>query len=164
MNKLQRTLLVGVSVLTLGVTGLSIGASASALSGDTDGQASLIDKIASTFNIDKTKLQEVFKADREERMAEMKTERAGALKSALDEGKLTQEQYDHIVSKQNEIDSMMGSLEDQTSEQRQAIRDKMGELRDWFEEQNLDVRDLGIGFGRGHGGPGGPRGMDSEKD
>lgn len=166
MNKLQRTLLVGVGVATLGLTGVSVGANASALSGESSGQSSLIDKIASTFNIDKTKLKEVFQADREERHAEMKAERTEALKTALSEGTLTQEQYDHIVAANNEVDALMntsGSPEDQTDEQREAIKTKMDELRDWFEEQNLDVRDLGIGFGRGHGGPGGMRG-DAGKD
>ena len=156
MNKLKRTLIIGAGVASIGVAGITGVASASALtSTDSSASTSLIDKLASKFNLNKSDVQAVFDANRTEHQAAMKTERTAALKTALSDGKITQVQYDHIVNAQVEIDALVeasGPREDQSDETKTAIKAKFDALRSWFKEQNLSPKDLGLG-----GGPGGPR-------
>lgn len=166
MKKMKTALMVGVGVSTIGLAGLS-GAnlvSAATTSTTSSGETSIVDKIASKFGLDKAKVQAVFDEERESRIADMKTERAEALKQAVTDKKITQDQADHITSAWKEIDDLRGTTKpsDESDTTRQQIRDKMDELHDWLDEQNIDLKDIG-GFGR-HGGPGGmhggPRGGD----
>lgn len=156
MNKLKRTLIIGAGVASVGVAGLAGVATTSALTAsDSSTGTSLIDKLVTKFNLNKDEVQAVFDAERTEHMAEMKAERAEALKTALSDGKLTQVQYDYIVNAQVEIDALIeasGSREDQSDEEKAAIKEKFETLRDWFKDQNLNLRDLGISPGHGRGG------------
>jgi predicted homoserine dehydrogenase-like protein len=157
MNKLQKTLILGAGVASIGVAGAVGVTSASALtSTDSSTGTSLIDKLVSKFNLSKADVQAVFDADRTEHQATMKADRTAALKTALTEGKLTQVQYDYIVKAQAEIDTLMdaaGDRDSQTDAQKSAIKKKMDALRDWIKVQNLTPENLGLGFGRGKGGP-----------
>jgi len=161
MNKLKRTLIIGAGVASVGIAGLAGVATTSALTAtDGDSGTSIIDKLVSKFGLNKDEVKAVFDENRNEHMASMKADRAEALKTALSDGKLSQQQYDHIVAVQAEIDKLIessGTREDQTDEQRSAIKAKFDELRTWFDDQNIDVKDLGIGGGPGGRGDHGPR-------
>lgn len=162
MNKLKRTLIIGAGVASVGIAGLAGVATTSALtSTEGDGSTSIIDKLVSKFGLNKDEVKAVFDENRSERMADIKADRAEALKTALSDGKISQAQYDHIVTAQVEIEALIdssGPREDQTDEQRAAIKAKFDELRTWFDDQNIDVKDLGIGGGPGGRGGHGPRG------
>lgn len=159
MNKLKRTLIIGAGIASVGVAGLAGVATTSALTAvDNSTGTSLIDRLATKFNLNKDEVKAVFEAERAEHRAEMKAERSEALKTALSDGKITQVQYDYIVTTQTEIDALIeaaGTREDQSEEERAAIKAKFDTLRDWMKEQNLTPSDLGLGFGHGRGGPGG---------
>jgi hypothetical protein len=156
MNKLKRTLIIGAGVASVGVAGLTGVATTSALTAsDNSTGTSLIDKLVTKFNLNKDEVEAVFQAERAEHKAEMKAERSEALKMALNNGKLTQAQYDYILNAHVEIDALIeaaGSRDEQSDEEKAAIKEKFEALRGWFKEQDLNLRDLGIG--RGHGGGG----------
>lgn len=162
MKQVKKGLLVGASVATVGMS--SFGMAAAATSSSTNPDNSLVSKIASKFNLDKSEVQAVFDENHQERMQEMKTKRAEALKQAVTDGKLTQKQADHITAVWKQIDSLMGDKrpDQQSSATRKAIKTKMDNLRTWAKNQGIDLSSIeGLGGPRGgHGGHG--RGQDSE--
>lgn len=156
MNTLKRTLILGAGVATVGVAGLAGLTTASALTNtDNSTGTSIIDKLASKFNLNKDEVKAVFDEDRAQHQADMKAKRTEVLKTALSDGKITQAQYDHIVAAQKEIDTLMdsaGGPDEQSDETKAAIKSKLDALRSWMKEQNLTPRDLGLGIGlHGHG-------------
>lgn len=155
-SRLKQSLLAGAAVATigLGVAGAGI---ASAANDTTGGQSSLIEKLASKFNLNKDEVAAVFTADRQEHQAQRQAEQTQRVAQAVTDGKLTQAQADHITAAQKEIQTLMGTTDpgQQTSEQRASIRTKMDALRTWATENNVSFEYLGPG---GHGGPGGPDG------
>jgi predicted homoserine dehydrogenase-like protein len=99
----------------------------------------------------------VFDANRTAHQADRKADQAAALKAALTSGKITQAQYDYIVTAQGEIDTLMqasGSIKDQTDATKAAIKAKLDALHSWFTSQKIDPQAIGIMVG-GHGGHGG---------
>ena len=134
-----------VSLAGAGVAGTNI---ASAMTDKTsDRESSLVDAIASKFNLNKTEVQKVFDEQRDARHAEMQQKRLDYLRKALNDKKITQSQYDHIVKAWDDIDKLMkesGDPRDMTSDQRQAIKDKMDELKKWLKDQNINLKSLGV--------------------
>lgn len=164
MQRLKKTLLVGATVATFGLS--SLGIASAATSSSTDGSTSLVDKIASTFNLDKSKVQAVFDEDRTTHETQMKADRATALKQAVTDGKLTQTQADYITKAWADIDALHSTDGTKpTDAQREAMKAKMDALRTWLSDQKIDLQSIdGLGgFGR-HGGFGGPRGGDGSSN
>jgi hypothetical protein len=162
MKAVKKSMLVGAGVVTIGLAGLSGAGIASAATGTTStGSDTLVDKIASTFHLDKSKVQAVVDADRQSHIADMEAKRATALKQAVTDGKITQAQADHITAAWKEIDDLRGTTkpESMSTTTRDQIKQKMDDLRTWLKDQNIDLRSIaGLGgHGRGHGhGFGGP--------
>ena len=152
---LKKSVLVGASVATfaLGAGGMGL---ASAVSNSNDGGGtSLVDKIASKFNLNKADVQAVFDQDRADRRAQHEANFKDRLAQAVTDGKLTQAQADHITAAMAEIDNLRGDTPpDQLSDSlRQQIRSKMDDLRQWAKDNNIDMHLLGSG-GHHFGGPG----------
>lgn len=149
---------------TVGLAGLATatiaGAETSSTSSDNP-MSSLVDKIASTFNLDKSKVQAVFDANRTEQEAKRDEERATKLQSYVDDGTITAAQKTAIEAKLKELkaerEANKDSMKDLTEDERKAKMDaNRSALQTWATEQGLDLSKLqGIFFG-GHGG--GPRG------
>ncbi|MEO6513107.1 MAG: hypothetical protein ABIR37_00315 [Candidatus Saccharimonadales bacterium] len=161
MQIVKKSLLVGAGVATIGLAGLSgAGIASAATTTSTTGNGSLVDKISSTFHLDKSKVQAVFDADRQSHKADMEAKRTAALKQAVTDNKLTQAQADHITAAWKEIDALRGTTkpDDMSSTTRDQIKQKMTDLRDWLKAQNIDLRSIdglgGRGHGHGFGGPG----------
>ena len=159
-HNIKRTLVVGATVATLGIAGLAGAGMASA--DNTAGGTSLIEKLATKFNLNQDEVKAVFEADRTERHAQMQADQAERLAQAVTDGKLTQAQADHITAAQKELESLRGtggpgSMDEAT---RTAVKEKMDALRTWAEENNVDMAYVGRGGhgGPGGGGPGGPGG------
>ena len=159
MNRAKNALLIGIGVASIGVAGVGVAANTFATTQTNNGQSSLIDALVKKFNLNKTDVQKVFDEQHSVHQTEMKTARETALKQALSDKKINQEQYDHIVAAWKEIDTAMdaaGTPESQTSEQHNTIKTKMDALRDWMKQQNITPENIGLPKpgGRGHGGPG----------
>lgn len=149
----KQTILAGATIATLGLglaTGVGMASAATSSSG-----SSLVDKISSTFNLDKSKVQAVFDADRSEHQAQMKADQASRLAAAVKAGTITQAQSDYITNAQGEIEALMQKTEpgQEDDATRQSIHAKIEALRTWAQQNNVDESLIGPG---GHGGPGGP--------
>lgn len=165
---MKRHLAIAATAATIGIAGLGAGAASAATNNSatkTDPMSSLVDKIASKFNLNKTEVQQVF----DEQRTAMETEREQTAKDRLaqlvKDGKLTQAQADAITAKRAELqkqrEANKDSFKDKTEAERKAEMDKRKtELEAWAKQQGIDTKYLRLvmGGGHGHGGPGGPRG------
>ncbi len=153
MKRIKTAVMVGASVASIGIAGVGVASAATTSTTNTDPSSSLVDEIASKFNLDKTKVQAVFDQDRADHKAQMQTKRAAALKQAVTDGKLTQAQADHMTAAWADIDKLMDgtSPDKQSDATRTAIKQKMDDLRTWEKAQNLDLRSIVELGGPGHG-------------
>lgn len=164
MKTFSKSLVVASIVGMVGAGGVATATVVGAESGtnaSTDPMSSLVDKIASTFNIDKSKLQTLFDEDREAREVEREKQQSERLQSLVDDGTITSAQKTAIEAKIAEMkkgreankDDFMNLSED---ERKAKMEEKRTELEAWAKEQGLDLTKLRGVLG-GHGGPGGPR-------
>lgn len=155
---------IAVSLAALGlVTALGVGTVAAA-----DGQTgtTLVDKIASRFNLKKEDVQQVFDQQRSEHQQSREQAEAKRLQAAVDAGKLTAEQRDKIVAKRAELKTAMeserDSMKDKTPAERAALKAafdaKRAELKQWEADNGIPAGYLSGPGGLGHRG-GGMRGM-----
>lgn len=154
---MRKALVVSGIVGTVGLAGLASAVSVSAATDTSksgDPMSSLVDKIASRFSLDKSKVQAVFDEERAVHQAERQHAMKDRLATAVKDGKLTQGQADKIAAKQAEMKTFMESLKDKTRDQRhQAMEAKRNELKKWATENNIPEEYIGpAGHGRGFGG------------
>lgn len=174
MNLPQKTLVIGGILGTVGVSALVGGNMVSAESSDsastgTDPMSSLVDKIASKFNLNKTEVQAVVDEQRTTMEAERESKRAEKLQALVDAGTITAAQKTAIEAKIKEMhterESEKGSFKDLTDDQRKVkMEEKKTELEAWAKEQGIDLAKLDgvlMGGGHGRGGPGGPEKVES---
>lgn len=152
---------------TVGIAGLTtfgIANAETSSSSSDNPMSSLVDKIASTFNLDKSKVQEVFDAERTEHETQREAKQAEKLQALVDDGTITAAQKTAIETKIKEMkaerEANKDSLKDLSDEERKAKMDeKRSALETWATEQGLELSDLKGILGGGPGGHGGgPRG------
>jgi TolA-binding protein len=160
MNNLAKSLVVAGIVGAIGTSAFLSASSANAESGSETSSgpmSSLIDRIASTFNIDKSKLQTLFDDEKEIRESERTSERSERLQALVDDGTISATQKSAIEAKIDEMkneretnrDDLKNLSED---ERREKMEEKRSELEAWANSQNLNLNDLRGILG---GGPGG---------
>lgn len=156
----KRTIVAGATVATLGLG--VIGAANATTNNTSDTGTSLIDKIATTFNVNRDQVAALFTADRQEHEAQMQADQAARLAQAVTDGKLTQAQADYITNAQKDIQALRDSSQpgQETDAQRTEMKTKMDALRSWATTNNVDEQYIG----GGHGGPdgGGPGGAPAD--
>ena len=140
--KIPKSLLVAGAIATLGLAGATgLGVASAATSSATNG-TSIVDRLASKFNLKKEDVQAVFDEDHAAHEAEHRQEVSDRLQKLVDEGKITAEQKTKIEAKQKELQAEHDT--DKTS------------LETWAKENGIDMQYLRMGGGpggRGHGGP-----------
>ncbi len=122
-----------------------------------DSGSSLVDKIASKFNLNKDEVQKVFDENRAAHEAEHEQDFKDKLATLVKEGKITQAQSDKIQAKHDEMkadrDKNMESFKNMTEDERKAAMDaKRDELKQWAQDNGIDESYLMPMRG---GGPGG---------
>lgn len=149
---IKRSLLVGATVATVSLGGLA-GVGIASAATDTSSGTTLAERIASKFNLSQDDVQAVIDEDREARQAEREAEQKEKLAEAVTNGKLTQEQADHITSVLDEIKILRGDtgMKDLSDEIKDQIKEKMDTLRDWADDNNIDKQYV-MGMRGGHGG------------
>jgi membrane protein involved in colicin uptake len=166
VKTLTKSLVVASIVGTFGLGGLATAGIANAESStnsSTDPMSSLVEKIASTFNIDKSKVQSLFDENRTEREAARVKQQETELQKLVDAGTITAAQKTAIEAKLAELkkerEADKDTMKDLTDAERKAKMDeKRTELESWAKEQGLDLTKLKGILGGGHGGSGGPGG------
>lgn len=165
MKTVTKSLIAAGIVATAGAGGLVTAniASAETSSSNTDTpMSSLIDKISSTFNVDKSKVQALFDEEKNSREAEREKMQTERLQKFVDDGTITAAQKSAIEKKiaemKTERESSREEMKNLTDEERKEKMDeKKTELESWAKEQGLDLAKLKGVLGGGHGGLGGPR-------
>ena len=162
---IKKSLLVAGAVTTMtaaGITGMGVASAATSGTGSSDdGTSSLVDKLASKFNLDKSDVQAVFDEERTERQAERQQEIEERLTQAVTDGKITEDQKDKILAKMKEMESQRESnhdkFKDMTEDERhEAMKSEMDSLKTWADENDIPMEYLGMHMHIRDGGPGGP--------
>ncbi len=114
----------------------------------------LVNAIAQKFNLNPSDVQQVFDQQRQQMQQQMQANLQQHEKTFLDQavknGKLTQDQEDKIIAKQQELQSFMQGLQGKSSADRQsAIKTEMSALAQWAKDNNIPHQYLRMGFGRG---------------
>lgn len=144
--RLKKALLVTGAASTIGLSSMvgvvSAQASTDTLKDNSAGQ-SLVDKIATKFNLNKDDVQKVFDQDREEHRQEMQQKLEDRLSKAVSDGKITEQQKTLILNKVQEMQSNKESLKDKTPEERRSLmKAKHDELTQWAKDNNIPLQYL----------------------
>ncbi len=148
-----------------GATGVAVANAASTTNGG-DRMGSLVDALASKFNLNKSDVKAVFDANREQMQAQHEQDIKDKVAQLVTDGKLTQAQADVLNAKraelQKEREANRTADQDLTADQRKAkMTERRTALETWLKEQGIDMKYsyLLMGGHGGHGGPGGMHGM-----
>ena len=138
-----------------GVLGLSSVSAEETTDSKSDPMSSLVDKIASKFNLKEEEVQAVFDEHKDEMQAKHKSKIEERLNTAVSEGKLTQDQKNKILAKLEELKNDRpdkSELENKSPEEIKALMEqKRSELEAWAEQNDIPKEHLRF---VGHGGPG----------
>ena len=147
-------------ITTAGITGVGIANAASTTTNSTNPMSSLVDAIASKFNLNKSDVQAVFDQQRTQMEANREAEVKKEVAQLVTDGKITQAQADAINAKRAEVQKEREANKD-TTKTREEMKSQMDvkrtELEQWAKDNGISTDYLRyvMGGGRGHGGPGG---------
>lgn len=146
-------------IATAGVTGVGIANAATTSTTSTNPMSSLVDAIASKFNLNKSDVQAVFDAQRTQMQAEREAQIKEEVAQLVTDGKITQAQADKINAKRAELQKKREANKDSTKtreEMKTEMDAKKTELEQWAKDNGISTDYLRyvMGGGRGHGGPG----------
>ena len=148
--KLQKPLLVlgAVTGITVaGLTGLGVASAASS-----SGQDSIIDKLASRFNLNRDEVAAVFQEAKTEHQAERQQKLDDRLAQAVKDGKITEEQKAKILAKLDELRKAQDTWKDKTPEERMAAKQELhSQLQQWAKDNGIPLEFLMPMRGHGHG-------------
>lgn len=139
---IKKTLLVLGAVSGVGlasVAGLGVAAAAT----NSHDKGSLVERVASKFNLDKGEVGAVFEEHRAERQAEHHQSLEDRLNRAVKDGKLTEEQKTKILAKLEELKAARQEWrENPSQEHSKDIRELHSSLKKWAKENNVPVHYL----------------------
>lgn len=152
MNKKTLLAIAGIAILGSAVLGSS-GAFAQTTTESQNPVNSLVQKLATKFNLNQNEVQAVFDEAHLERNAQRKTQVESQLAQWVSEGKITEAQKQLILQKTQELqaehESNRGNLtREQHSAQKAA---KHAELQSWAEQNGIDTQYLMLISGKGFG-------------
>lgn len=156
MNAKKPLIVAGVAT-TLAVGGMSLVSADTTSSSSDNPMSSLVDAIASKFNLKKSDVQAVVDANRQQHEQQRQQKMTDKLNQLVSDGKLTSAQKDLIVAKQAEVKTFMDSLKGKSeSDRRSAMKTERDNLKSWAQQHNIPTQDLRFVMPFGHGGRGGP--------
>ncbi len=151
-TKILATLAIAFGTISTGVFSFVGNASAA----NTDSHTSLIERLVSKFNLNKSDVEGTFNEHRAEKQAKMQERFTERLDKAVEEGKITEAQKSLILAKHEELrKEREASLEiwrGMTREERKASMEKRREELDaWRKANNIPEGIFGLGMGKGRG-------------
>lgn len=152
MTKGQKTALIGLGVA------IGVGITATGLVSAADGARNyppMIESIIEKYNLNEEEVHDFIEENREElreeRHAERETRFTENLSSAIENGKLTQEQADAWTAKHEEFKAQRTDM----VENRGQVKGHREEMEQWMESQGINPADVvpeqQAGFGQGMG-------------
>lgn len=160
---MKKQLAIAGVAAAIGLSGIGAGVAHAATnsSTNTDPMSSLVDKIATKFNLNKSDVQQVFDQQRTEMQAQQDQKVKDDLAQLVKDGKLTQAQSDAITAKRAELEKTREAnrttMQSMSDTDRKAAMDKQkSELEAWANQQGIDTQYLRYVMGHGPGGHGGP--------
>ncbi len=154
MQSLSKKVIIPMAAIAVIGAGAFGVAQVSAATDTANPQASLIQKLADTFHVDKSKVQAVFDENKTERQAAHQATYEAKLAQAVTDGKLTAAQKDLVLAEHNKLAAEMKAAATDTNADRRAAMEKIRqESTDWAKANNVDAKWL-----MGPGGPGGRHG------
>lgn len=165
MKKQLITAGIVAAVGTAGVVGSGVANAQSGTTSTTNPMSSLVDAVASKFNLNKADVQKVFDEQRTQLEAEREQEIKDELAQLVRDGKLTQAQVDKITAKRAEMKQEREAARSNTSQSRETMKKELdanrSELETWAKDNGIATKYLHFVIGGGHHG--GPRG-DTQTD
>lgn len=156
MNK-KATIMMAAAISAIGLGSGAVVQRAFAHDGGTPD--TLINKLATKFNLDKTEVQKVFEEDRAEKVAALEEKVTDRLEQAVLDGDITATQKDLIIAKQAEVKTRMEEIKnmEDAATKKAAIQKLREEMRTWAEANGITLKNLlplsmkmhGPGHGRG---------------
>lgn len=152
-----------IILASLGTGAILTVAGMGAVSAQGDSSSSLVDKLSTKFNLNKTEVQKVFDEEHAARAAEHKQKLEERLTQAVKDGKLSEEQKTKILAKFDEEKSFRELLKNKSEDERKAaMKQHRLDLQQWAADNDIDVKLLK--FGHKHGGHREGTGMEKPAD
>lgn len=156
MQKPKISTMLVAGGIALGLAGASAGAIHAASTNTNSPMGNLVNAIASKFNLNPSDVQQVFDQQHAQMEAQHLQNFKDQLSLAVKDGKLTQDQMDKILAKQQELktqaDSNKTAFEGKTPQEiRTLIEAQRTALDQWAKDNNIPTQYLRFGFGGGRG-------------
>lgn len=143
----------------IGVAAGLTAAGMNAVFAETDGSTptnpmtSLVQAIATKFNLSESDVQQVFNEQHELMQQERQQAFADRVSEAVEDGTLTQEQADTILAKVDELEANKPTQDDSLTpeERHEQMQEALDGLREWAKENEIPREFVPM---LGHGGPG----------
>lgn len=149
-----------IILASLGAGAILTVAGMGAVSAQGSNSNSLVDKLSSKFNLNKSEVQKVFDEEHTARAAEHKQKLEERLTQAVKNGKITEDQKGKILAKFDEEKTFRDSLKDKSEDERKAaMKQHRLDMQQWAADNDIDLRMIHLGP---HGG--GHPGMDKPDD
>lgn len=148
---MKKSLLVPALALTMAGTVL-FATQSFAQESTTDPQATLVQKIAEKFNLNKEDVQAVFDETRKTQESKRQQKFESRLDQAVKDGKITEDQKKMILEKMSSMkanrEAEMEKLKSMTPEERKAaMKDHKDDLKTWANENGIDLKSILGEFG-----------------
>ncbi len=158
-----------VTVLGAGILSASTAFAQQSTTSEQDPMSSLVQKIATKFNLSQDDVQAVFDEEHEERHTQMEANFEQQLSQYVSDGKITEQQKQLIIEKRKEMASERESSKDNfknlsEDERKTQMNAKKTELEAWAKENGIDLQYLMPKGGRGGPGMAGHGGFGQGKD
>jgi hypothetical protein len=157
---LPKKVLIPMAAVALVVAGAYGASRTSAAADPNGGQVSLVQKIADTFHLDKSKVQAVFDQNRADRQAQAETRYEQKLSQAVTDGQLTPAQKAAVLSEHNQLKTELDAAAAKSgTDRRAALKQIRTEATDWAKQNHISahwllgprpLRDMGPGKGMMH--------------
>ncbi len=147
---IKKSILVAGAVAGVGLAGINgLGVVSAATSTPQD---SIIDRIASKFDLNKDEVEAVFEEYKSEREQERQQNVEERLTQAVEDGKITEEQKAKILAKLEELKSAREDWKSKTPEERKEAKEELhSSLKQWAEDNGVPLEYLMFQHGHHHG-------------
>ena len=159
---------MGGAVAAVGLGSLgSVGIANAATKTNTNPQQSLIEKLATTFKLNKDDVKKVFDEEHASRQAEHTADMKTKLDAAVKAGTINQDQEDKIIAKAAELQKTrqadMDAFKDKTpAERKAAMEAKRAEIDKWISDNGIPTEFARFVMGDGPGSHRGHRGTEGK--